>query len=217
MHVCAFIQARMSSNRFPGKMLAPFRGRPLVDHVVEAVRRGVPDSKVVLVTSRELSDDPLVAHAEKRGYEVFRGPLDDVLGRFRAALDARDPTAEWALRICGDSPILSASVIRRVVAAARPDLDLVTTIEERTFPHGQNAELISAAVLRALDDDKNLSAHHREHVTQGIHQNRAKYKVLNVTSGDPTLATRRHAVDTVDDLLRLEKADLAAELAGVEE
>ena len=213
----------MSSRRFPGKMLAPFRGEPILDHVVDAVRRGVPDAPVVVLTSSERSDDPLAAYARSRGIEVFRGPLDDVLGRFRLALDMVDARAgdaaatDWVLRICGDSPLLSATVIRRVIeaAAAARDADLVTTTQERTFPRGQNAELLRASVLRSLDADGALTAENREHVTHAIHVRPAAYRIVNVSSGDPTLASRHHAIDTIDDLLRLEAADLDAELAGV--
>lgn len=224
MRIAALIQARMSSRRFPGKMLAPFRGRPIVDHVVDAVRRGVPDgTPVVLSTSEEASDDPLALYCESRGVSVYRGSLEDVLGRFRRALDhldagrAPEARAEWALRVCGDSPILSATVIRRVVDAAERarDADLVTTTHVRTFPRGQNAELVRADVLRRLDDSAQLTAESREHVTQAIHSRPASFRIVNVTSGDPALAVRHHAVDTVEDLLRLEAADLDAELAEI--
>lgn len=222
VRVAAFIQARMSSRRFPGKMLAPFRGRPIIDHVIDAVTRGVPEgSPVVVITSEERSDDPLAVYVKSRGVEVFRGPLDDVLGRFRRALDASDAReareADWVLRVCGDSPLLSSTVIRLVVerAATSPDADLVTTTHVRTFPRGQNAEIVRASTLRRLDDDKTLSAENREHVTQGIHQRPDAFEVINVVSADPSLAARNHAVDSIEDLHRLESADLDAELAGV--
>jgi spore coat polysaccharide biosynthesis protein SpsF len=37
-----FIQARMSSRRFPGKVLAPFRGHPIIWHVLERVAQALP-------------------------------------------------------------------------------------------------------------------------------------------------------------------------------
>jgi len=212
----------MSSRRFPGKMLAPFRGRPIVDHVIEAVRKGIPEgSPVMLLTSEETSDDPLALYAASRGVEVFRGPLDDVLGRFRRALDRASappaPPVDWVLRICGDSPILSVTVLRKVLehAAAEPGADLVTTTHVRTYPRGQNAELIRADVLRRLDGSADLTAENREHVTQAIHLRPGSFRIVNVASGDASLSTRHHAVDTIEDLHRLEYADLDAELAGV--
>jgi len=39
--VCVFVQARMSSSRFPGKVLAPLFGRPLIQHVLAGVRQAL--------------------------------------------------------------------------------------------------------------------------------------------------------------------------------
>jgi spore coat polysaccharide biosynthesis protein SpsF len=205
MRLAAFVQARMSSARFPGKVLAPFRGRPLVDHVVDAVARALPGTRPCVVTSLEPSDDPLVAYLERRGVDVFRGPLDDVLGRFCRALDEVRPDAEWALRVCADSPLLSPDVIARVLEAVVPDADLVTTTHVRTFPKGQNVEIVRAEVLRRLDLLPEVTAEDREHVTRFVHRNPAGFRIVNVTSGNPVLSEESHVVDTVDDLRRLEE------------
>jgi spore coat polysaccharide biosynthesis protein SpsF len=206
VRIAVFVQARMSSRRFPGKVLAPFRGRPLLDHVLDAVRSALPDAPLKVVTSDEPSDDPVAAYVASRGIDVFRGPRDDVLGRFRRALDA-SPNVEWVLRICADSPLLSASVIRKVVEAARPDVDLVTTTHQRTFPRGQNAELIAASVLRSIDGLLDATAEDREHVTRAIHNRPERFRIVNVVSGNPELAQQHHSVDTIEDLVRLENVD----------
>ena len=78
MRVRAFVQARMSSARFPGKVLAPFRGRPILWHVVDRVARALPDVPRVIVTSTDASDDPIAAYAQAIDTACFRGPLDDV-------------------------------------------------------------------------------------------------------------------------------------------
>ncbi|MGZ3438378.1 MAG: cytidylyltransferase domain-containing protein [Polyangia bacterium] len=199
--VRAFIQARMSSRRFPGKVLAPFRGEPIVRHVLRALERALPDVPRVVVTSVEPSDDPLAAYLKELGADCFRGPLDDVQGRFRAALKAHP--CDWVLRICADSPLLDAEILRRVVAARRDDLDLVTTTEPRTFPKGQNAELIRTRSFLEIDDAE-LDAADREHVTSFLHRRRDRFRLLNVTNDGPSRAAESVAVDTVEDLARLE-------------
>jgi spore coat polysaccharide biosynthesis protein SpsF len=202
VQISAFIQARMSSRRFPGKVLAPFRGRPLIAHVVAAVESALPDVPVVVVTSVEASDDPLVAYLESRGVAVHRGPLDDVFARFRGALE-RHP-CDHVLRICADSPLLQAKVLQQVVAAAAADIDLVTTTHPRTFPKGTNAELIRTSTLLAIDAAE-LDAHDREHLTSFLHRQPERFRVVNVASTDPKLADLDLAVDTLEDLVRLEK------------
>ena len=202
MEVCAFVQARMSSRRFPGKVLAPFRGRPLIAHVVDAVRHALPAVPLVVVTSTDSTDDPLVAYLASVEVPTFRGPLDDVLGRFRAALDPYPAT--WIVRVCADSPLLSSRVLELATGAALgTDYDLVTTTLRRTFPKGQNAEVIRADALRAIEG-RELDAEDREHVTRFFHRNPLRFRILNVESGRPELADLDHCVDTVDDLRRLE-------------
>jgi spore coat polysaccharide biosynthesis protein SpsF len=199
--VRAFVQARMSSRRFPGKVLAPFRGQPIIRHVVERITTALPDVPVVVATSVEPSDDPLVAYLKSLGIAHHRGPLDDVFGRFRACLAAHP--CDWVLRICADSPLLEAEMLQRVAGGRAPGIDLVTTTLRRTFPRGSNGELINAASMAALDQAA-LDAHDREHVTPYFHRHADRFRIINVESGDPARAALSVAVDTIDDLIRLE-------------
>jgi spore coat polysaccharide biosynthesis protein SpsF len=199
--VRAFVQARMSSRRFPGKVLAPFRGQPIIWHVVQRIAAALPEVPVVVATSGEPSDDPLAAYLGSRGVACHRGPLADVFGRFRTCL-AEFP-CDWVLRVCADSPLLEEEMLRRVVDARAEGVDLVTTTLRRTFPRGSNAELIRADSLTAIDE-RQLTAHDREHVTPFFHRNADRFRIINVESGDPGRAALSVAVDTIEDLARLE-------------
>jgi spore coat polysaccharide biosynthesis protein SpsF len=206
--VLGVIQARMSSRRFPGKVLAPFRSRPIIDHVVEAVRDVVGPNAVVVATSAEASDDPLAAHAREIGAEVVRGPLDDVLGRFQQV--ARGHESAWLLRVTADSPLLDRRVLHRVTDAASGEWQLVTTTFPRSFPVGTNAEAIRRDVLLGVDAAA-PSPDEREHVTKYFYNRAPEFRILNVSSGNPALADESLAVDTPEDLARLERLP-AAEL-----
>jgi spore coat polysaccharide biosynthesis protein SpsF len=202
----AFIQARMSSRRFPGKVLAPYRGRPLIDHVVEAVRTALPEVPCVVITSVDPTDAPLASYLSSVGVDVFRGPLENVFARFRAAL--ADYPCDGVYRFCADSPMLNGDVIRAVSAHSSEGWDLVTTIFPRTFPKGHNAELIRVATFSTIPMDT-LSAEEREHPTQAFYGHPQRYRILNVESGNPHLAQTSFCVDSVEDLTRLEKSERA--------
>jgi len=207
--VRALIQARMSSRRFPGKVLAPFRGRPLIDHVVGAVRTALPETPLAVVTSTEPSDEPLVAYLERSSVPTFRGPLDDVYDRFCRCI--RQHPAEWVLRVCADSPLLSTRTIRRVAATIQNDrfaaqADLITTAGRRTFPKGQNVELIRTATLLSLPPGE-LEAADREHVTAFFYRHPDRFAIVDVESGDASLGAESVAVDTLEGLQRLEGLD----------
>jgi spore coat polysaccharide biosynthesis protein SpsF len=202
--VVTFIQARMSSRRFPGKVLAPFRGRPVISHVVQAVTTALPSATAVVVTSHEASDDSLATYVASLGVPVFRGPLADVFQRFRDGLQVFP--CEWLMRVSGDSPLLDPRILQAVVnrvSSPVPGIDLVTTIFPRSFPSGQNAELIRTDTLRSIDRDA-LTDHDREHVTPYFYRNPDRFGILNVSSGSPSLAATSLAVDSPEDLARLE-------------
>lgn len=196
-----FIQARMSSQRFPGKVLAPFRGRPLIHHVLTRVRQAFPERTCVVVTSGEASDDPLCAYLPQLDCAFVRGPLNDVVRRFELAWQ-RCP-ADWILRICADSPLQSLFVLQAIDRLPRAGQDLLTTTWPRSFPRGQNVELIRAEALRSLARE-NLEPADREHVTRWFYRHPDRYQIANLASGRPELAEVSLAVDEVADLQRLE-------------
>lgn len=198
----ALIQARMSSSRFPGKVLAPFAGRPLIDHVIEAVQAVPTVDRVTVLTSDHPTDDPLVAYLADRGVATFRGPLDDVFERFRQYVQTVEN--DWFLRVSSDSPLLDPAILGRLVAhPQRGRADIVTTIFPRTFPKGKNGELVRTASFLSIDP-ADLTAEDHEHVTPYFYRHPERFVIASVTSPDPDLAGLSYAVDTVDDLRRLE-------------
>jgi spore coat polysaccharide biosynthesis protein SpsF len=197
-----FVQARMSSRRLPGKMLAPLAGRPLIAHVAARLRDANLLARSVLVTSTDPTDDPLADYAANRlGMAVFRGALDDVLARFQAALRAHP--ADWIVRISGDSPLIDGALVRRMVDFATPDIDVVSNVVRRTFPPGQSVECIRAAVLNGIES-VSLTTAQREHVMPYFYQP-GVCRVRSIVSGNDDLAARRLVVDTLDDLANMDR------------
>jgi spore coat polysaccharide biosynthesis protein SpsF len=209
-----FIQARMSSQRFPGKVLAPFLGQPLVKQVIMAVEQALPKVPITVLTSTEEADTALVTYLHSLGVSVFRGPLEDVFERFRQALTHYP--CEWFLRLCADSPLLDPSVLQAVAHhPCKTQFDVVTTIFPRTFPKGQNVELLRASTFMTIDETA-LSSEEREHVTPFYYHHPERFRISSVTSDEPALAEWNLAVDTVEDLHRLEHLSAAQLTRGSE-
>ena len=199
----AFVQARMSSKRFPGKVLAPFNGRPVVWHVLTRVARVLPKEQIVLATSLDPSDDPLAAYIVELGFSLFRGPLENVVERFQLCL--HQYPCEWFFRISADSPLFDWGLMERMMALPdRKGLDLVTNIFPRTFPHGFSLEMINTAVFARLEAEP-LSVREQEHATEHYYTHPERFRILNIESGDPSLTGRNFCVDTPEDIPRLER------------
>lgn len=192
----------MSSRRYPGKVLAPFRGEPLIQHVVRAVESALPRINVIVVTSTHATDDPLVHYLQSIGIQVFRGPLDNVFQRFLLCL--QNHSCEWVLRVNGDSPLIWPELVQLFVRKSESfNGDLLTTIYPRTFPRGQNAELIRAAALQSVSDEP-LTPEELEHVTPFFYRNPVRFRIANIESGNVGLSDTSLAVDTIEDFHRLE-------------
>lgn len=192
----------MSSARFPGKMLAPFHGRPLIAQVLERFRALGLHSRVVVLTSLDPTDDPLADFVANRcGVTVFRGELDNVVARFQAAL-AEYP-CEWFVRISGDSPLIDPSLVQAMVGLSDRDHDVVSNVVRRTFPPGQSVECVRSDVFRALAPNA-LTPDQREHVTKVFYDRPDAWRMRSVICIDAKWAGVRMAVDHLDDLRALE-------------
>jgi spore coat polysaccharide biosynthesis protein SpsF len=204
--ISAFIQARMSSERFPGKVLAPFEGRAMIAVVIDRLRPAVAVERIVLATSDDATDDPLAHYVETLGIQVFRGPLDDVFARFQGCLAAHP--CEWFYRVCADSPLLSPALLDRAARLRSADLDLVTNVFPRTFPKGQSVELVRAETFAGIDA-RGLTGELREHLTGVYYAQPHRFRIKNFAA-EGGAAGPDLAVDTVDDLRRLARRTAAS-------
>lgn len=191
----------MTSSRFPGKVLSPLCGRPVIAHVIGQARKVTAADKVILVTSREESDDPLAVYAETcLGVNVFRGDLRNVLRRFQACLESSP--CEWFVRICGDSPVIDHELISLMLEQTGEDFDLVTNAKTRTFPAGQSVEVVRTSTFLGLDAAI-LDQDEQEHVTLHYYRHPDQFRIRSVISSDSSLAQRRLVVDSLEDMKAL--------------
>lgn len=191
-----FIQARMSSSRLPGKVMMPFRDKPIIRNVVDAA--GL--DRAVVLTSDEPSDDALVRYLEEAHISYFRGSLNDVYGRFCAAIGHFKP--EWVMRICADSPLLPSSLLYAMERIERQDADLVTNVFPRSFPKGHSVEIIRTSTMLSVPQEM-LRAEDKEHVTSYFYRNADDFKIISVTQPND-MSDRDLAVDTLQDYDRLQ-------------
>ena len=74
------IQARTSSRRFKNKILYTFYDKPLIQHVIEKIKKS-KKVEVIVSTSINKEDDKLIKFLEKKKINYFRGPLNNVAKR----------------------------------------------------------------------------------------------------------------------------------------
>ena len=198
--VVAVIQARMGSERLPGKVLRELPGGTVLEHVIRRVRLAVGMGRVVVATTTLSRDDRVASVARDAGALVTRGAESDVLARFVQAFDEHG--GEVGVRVTGDCPLLDPQMvviaIRRFLEAV-PPVDYLSNTLERTYPRGYDIEIFSVASLR-LAAAATTDPAHREHVTPYLYRNPARFRLASVTRPDPEgTASWRLTLDTLED------------------
>jgi spore coat polysaccharide biosynthesis protein SpsF len=147
MTVGAFIPIRLDSERLPGKALKNVAGRPIVHHLLDrtvACRYIGSPRDVVVCTTPEPGDDPLVQAVEDYGASVFRGDSDDLIRRFRDASTAYD--FDIIMQVDGDDPLCDPQYMDLVVGALFTDPALDTAVTTG-LPFGTNVKSFTRAAL----------------------------------------------------------------------
>ena len=202
MRVVAIIQARMGSERLPGKVLLDIAGETMLARVVSRVGRSRLIDEVVVATTTSPADDAVVAECERIGVRSVRGSEDDVLGRYLDA--ARASQADVIVRVSADSPFVDPEVCDLVVATflgADPQVDYASNKLEASFPLGLDAEAFSFDALERAARDA-VEPYERSHVTVHMYANLERYSLLAVRSeSGRNLHSWRWTVDTPEDLL----------------
>jgi glutamate-1-semialdehyde 2,1-aminomutase/spore coat polysaccharide biosynthesis protein SpsF len=198
MKTVAIIQARMGSNRLPGKVLADLGGRPALGWVVRAARAVPAIDAVWVATSVGAGDDPIAAWCEANQVPVCRGAEQDVLERYAKAIAASG--AEVVVRITADCPFFDPAVAGQAIRLRQvTGADYASNVDPQTWPDGLDCEVVTAsALLAAAAEAKRPSD--REHVTPFVRNNRARFSWETLIAPLPGLRAERWTLDTPEDL-----------------
>ena len=199
MKTAAIIQARMGSERLPGKVLQDIAGKPMIDRVVERVQRCLSIDGVIVATSTNASDDHLAEHCRGLGVQVVRGSENDVLSRY--ALAAEKFRCEFVVRITADCPLVDPDIVDQVVyeVTENPGVQYACNFfPQRLFPRGLDAEVLTVQALKQINAEA-TDPRYREHVTLMIYENASRFNIASV-SNRLDHSHLRWTVDTEADL-----------------
>ncbi|MEW6664756.1 MAG: NTP transferase domain-containing protein [Thermodesulfobacteriota bacterium] len=202
------IQARMSSERFPGKVLHEVNNKPMLQYLLERLEHGSHGLPLVVATSSEPSDAPILEFCTALGVTCFRGSLGDVAGRFREAAERYG--FEAFVRVSGDSPLLDPTLVELAVRTfLEKGGDLVTNVQERTFPKGQSVEVVRKSSFDRACACMTEPAD-REHVTRYLYLHPESFVIHNLRFEEPCGEVHL-SVDTPEDMDRFRRMVLSME------
>jgi len=199
MRVVAIVQARLGSERLPGKVLRDIAGEPMLVRVVNRTMRAKTLDEVVVATTIESRDDEIANLCELNGWIYSRGSEFDVLDRYYESAQAQH--ANVVVRITSDCPLIDPGIIDITVRKfmEKGSMDYASNIlPARTFPRGLDVEVMTFEALeRAWGEDTNSIW--REHVTPYIYSNSDLFETVGIKN-DKDYSHMRWTVDTLEDL-----------------
>jgi spore coat polysaccharide biosynthesis protein SpsF (cytidylyltransferase family) len=193
----AIIQARMASTRLSGKALMEICSNPMIYYVIKRGQKIRGIEKVVLATSTNKENDPLVTFAESLGIDVFRGDEDNVLERFYTV--AKENQANNVIRLTGDNPLIdftALSILLKKHCSENSDYSCI-----KGLPVGASGDIFSFNALKMSyenADGKDLC----DHVDIYVMENQSKFNIVcyELTQA---LSSYRWTVDEQQDMDRM--------------
>lgn len=192
------IQARMSSKRFPKKMMTLLAGIPLIRYVYKRCRSSQV-KKVLVATSRDPADDLLYQYCQDNNVPAFRGDLDNVLVRYTQAAESEG--IDYIARVCGDTPFVDVfSVDAFLDTLISEGLDYVSW-DKSTCVSGFYAEVVTLnALKKSLKEAK--AQDELEHVTKYIldHPQEFRMKLIKQKTDPEDECNVRLTIDFPEDI-----------------
>ena len=204
------VQARMTSERLPGKVLLPIEGKPMLEYMVDRLPNW--REQLIIATTNDGNEAPIVDLCQRIGVRWFRGEVYDVLDRYYQAAKHFGASADTAIvRLTSDCPLIDQSLVTKTIEEfVKGDSDLVTLGPHTGYPRGFDSTtfgfelLVSTSQLATSEPD-------REHVTHGMERLHPGLKVKRLVS-DVDHSQYRITVDEQADLDAVRA--IARELSG---
>jgi len=194
----------MGSIRLPGKVLKKVLDKPLLEYQIERVKRAKHIDKIVIATTTNDLDQPIIELCEKLSTSYFCGDENDVLARYYEA--AKIYKADIIVRLTSDCPIIDPNVIDKLIeyfTKNQSKYDYVSNTLNRSYPRGMDVEVLSFKCLTESYLEAKIQSE-REHVTPFIYKNLDRYRVGNINYSE-NQSLHRWTVDTMEDFNLIKK------------
>jgi spore coat polysaccharide biosynthesis protein SpsF len=201
LKVLCIIQARMGSERLPGKVMKKILGKPMISYTLERLKKARYIDELVLATSTSESEQALVDYLEANGYPYFRGSEKNVLERYVDT--ANYYGGDIIIRVTGDCPLIDPVIVDEVITYFLNNCyDYVRLDVPDTFVRGFDVEIFSKEAMERtyrLTKDFEENSPYKEHVTLYMYKHPEEFSVGYVKGTEIFQKNYRLCVDTPED------------------
>ena len=153
----------MNSARLPNKVMMSINGIPMIELLLARLAKSSKLDQIIVATSADDVNIPLIQHVEKLGYICVRGSESDVLNRYIVA--AHKVKADIVVRINGGCPLIDPAIVDKAIEQfIFSGVDYLSNTMPATFPDGLDTEVFSLKALESADRESQ-KPFEREHVT----------------------------------------------------
>ena len=146
MNCDVFIPIRLSNTRLPQKAMKLVNGKPIITYLIERLLSAKKIRNVIICTTTNESDDPLVNLLKKFNVKVFRGNEKDILIRYLDA--ARKFETNFIVSVDGDDVYTDTDYVDEIVSIyEKINYDYIDMIE---FPFGIASVGIRTSALEKI-------------------------------------------------------------------
>ena len=199
--IIVIIQARITSSRYPGKVLKMmYKDMTVLDFMYKRLSNSKKIKDIIFAIPKNKKNNALKSHIKSKNYLYYEGSETNVLNRIFLA--AKKFNTNHVIRLTADCPLIDGETLdEHIDYYFKSNGSYITNQIQRTYPDGYDIEIISYDLLKNLNKITKLKED-KEHVTTYLKRN---IKNIDTYHFKKDLSHIRLTLDYKNDLFFLKK------------
>ena len=140
MKFSIIIEARLSSSRFPRKILYKIQRYSFLEYLIKRLKLLKTIREIIIAMPDDEQNEEIVLIAKKNKLKYFKGSHQNVIKRMIDA--AKKFKCKNIIRITSDCPLIDLDIIKNAIEIFRyNNCDILTNGKIRSFPDGMDVEI----------------------------------------------------------------------------
>ena len=194
------IQARISSTRFPKKILMKIYNKRIIEIMIERLLTCFDSQDIYIATTYNKRDKVIIKCLQKYKVNFFRGSENNLLKRFIDC--AKVYRLNTVIRLTSDCPLIDPYLIKKFFRRQlNKGLDYYSNCaphNKRSFPVGSDIEFFKVKTLKKILRSK-PNKYEKEHISPFIIKRKRNFKTFLVKSINDN-SDLRYTLDYPEDL-----------------
>ena len=198
--VC-IVQARLTSGRYPNKILKKILGYSLIDIINKRLKKSKSINKIIFAIPDNKRNVKLKNILKRKKIKYITGSEKNVFQRFYKIIKKTNP--KYVVRVTSDCPLVEPYIIDKMYKILRKsNIDYIST-DLASYPDGFDVEIFkSKCILNSINF--NLNKYQLEHVTPFLRKNK-NFKKKKFSSKYKNFYKIKLSIDTKTDFKRVKK------------